>query len=41
MIKSYSFQAPQFYEKHGYRTDHIQNNFPEGYDYYILTKKME
>ena len=41
LIKSYEFQAPRFYEKSGYKIEHIQNNFPPGYKYYILTKEIE
>ena len=40
LVRSYSFQAPHFYEKHGYRTEHIINGFPEGHRYYILTKQI-
>jgi hypothetical protein len=40
LIKSYSFQAPHFYEKHGYKTEHIINGFPEGHGYHILTKQI-
>ena len=40
LVKSYSFQAPHFYEKHGYNVEHILNGFPEGHNYYILTKKI-
>jgi GNAT superfamily N-acetyltransferase len=40
IIKSYSFQAPHFYEKHGYRTEYKLDDFPIGYSYYILTKKI-
>jgi ribosomal protein S18 acetylase RimI-like enzyme len=40
LVRSYSFQAPDFYEKHGYRTEHMINGFPEGYGYHILTKQI-
>src|SRR4030095_9317240 len=40
LVRSYSFQAPHFYERYGYKIEHILNGFPEGYSYYILTKKL-
>jgi len=40
LIKSYSFQAPSFYQKHGYQVEHITNNFPPGYTYYCLVKRI-
>jgi GNAT superfamily N-acetyltransferase len=40
LVRSYSFQAPHFYEKHGYKAELILNGFPEGHSYYILTKKI-
>jgi ribosomal protein S18 acetylase RimI-like enzyme len=40
LVRSYSFQAPHFYEKHGYRTENIINDFPKGHRYHILTKKI-
>jgi N-acetylglutamate synthase-like GNAT family acetyltransferase len=40
LVKSYSFQAPHFYEKHGYRAEHILNGYPDGYSYYTLTKRI-
>jgi N-acetylglutamate synthase-like GNAT family acetyltransferase len=40
LIKSYSFQAPCFYEKFGYKSEHILNDYPEGYNYYTLTKRI-
>jgi ribosomal protein S18 acetylase RimI-like enzyme len=41
LIKSYSFQAPLFYEKHGYKVEHILNDYPAGYSYYTLTKRID
>ena len=41
LIKSYEFQAPHFYEKNGYTIKYIQNNFPPGFNYYILTKSID
>jgi GNAT superfamily N-acetyltransferase len=39
-ISSYSFQSPSFYEKNGYKIEHVLNNFPAGYKDYILTKRL-
>lgn len=41
LVRSASYQAPHFYEKHGYRTAWILNDFPPGSDYYILLKKLD
>ncbi len=40
LIRSYNFQAPTFYEKNGYKIEHILNNFPNGYQYYTLIKTL-
>jgi GNAT superfamily N-acetyltransferase len=40
LVKSYSFQAPQFYERHGFLIAHTIDNFPQGFRYYTLTKKI-
>lgn len=40
LVKSYSFQAPHFYERHGYTIEHILNGFPRGYSYYMLAKRI-
>lgn len=40
LVRSYSFQAPQFYEKYGFRTECMLNGFPDGYTYNILTKRI-
>jgi ribosomal protein S18 acetylase RimI-like enzyme len=29
LIRSYGFQAPTFYEKNGYKIEHVINNFPD------------
>lgn len=31
LVRSYDFQAPAFYLRHGYRTEHIINGFPPGH----------
>jgi len=40
LVRSYSFQAPHFYEKHGYKVELKLSGFPEGHAYYILVKKI-
>ena len=40
LVRSYSFQAPHFYEKYGYKTEHIINGFPVGHSYHMLTKQI-
>jgi N-acetylglutamate synthase-like GNAT family acetyltransferase len=40
LVRSYSFQAPHFYEKYGFKIGYILNDFPEEHSYYILTKKL-
>ena len=41
LIRSYSFQAPGFYEKEGYNTVFVLEDFPRGYKYYSLLKRMK
>jgi len=40
LVKSYSFQSPHFYERYGYKIEHILYGFPEGHRYYTLTKRV-
>lgn len=40
LVRTYSFQAPGFYEKYGYKTEYMLSEFPEGFNYYILTKRI-
>ncbi|PWT73083.1 MAG: biphenyl 2,3-dioxygenase [Bacteroidetes bacterium] len=40
LVRTFSFQAPYFYDLNGYQIDHVLNNFPEGYSYYILVKGL-
>ena len=40
LARSYSFQAPDFYEKCDYRIEYVLNGFPDSYDYFILSKKI-
>jgi GNAT superfamily N-acetyltransferase len=41
LIRSYIFQAPLFYQKHGYKIEHLLDDFPKGYKYYILVKRID
>jgi GNAT superfamily N-acetyltransferase len=40
LLRSYSFQAPLFYEKNGYKTVFILDDFPNGYKHYNLVKRI-
>lgn len=40
LLRSYSFQAPLFYEKNGYKTVYILDDFPAGYKHYTLVKRV-
>jgi GNAT superfamily N-acetyltransferase len=40
LLRSYSFQAPSFYEKNGYKTVYILDDFPGGYKHYNLVKRI-
>ena len=40
LLRSYSFQAPLFYEKNGYKTVYILDDFPKGYKHYNLVKRI-
>jgi GNAT superfamily N-acetyltransferase len=40
LLRSYSFQAPVFYKKNGYKTVYILDDFPNGYKHYNLVKKI-
>jgi GNAT superfamily N-acetyltransferase len=39
-LYSFSFQAPKFYLKYGYKQVGIIEDFPEGHDCYFLSKKL-
>ncbi len=41
LISSYSFQAPAFYQKYGYRLAWQLNDFPPGHQYCHLIKRFE
>jgi len=40
LVRSYSFQAPDFYAQQGYRPSHIIEDFPPGHRYHFLIKKL-
>jgi GNAT superfamily N-acetyltransferase len=40
LIRSYTFQAPFFYEKQGYKIEHVIEDFPKGQKYYTLIKRF-
>ncbi len=40
LIRSYSFQAPLFYEQNGYKIEHVIEGFPPGHNYYTLIKTI-
>ena len=41
LVKTYSFQAPHFYLKHGFDTEQVLSGFPVGYKYYTLIKRID
>jgi GNAT superfamily N-acetyltransferase len=41
MLTSYSFQAPGFYQKHGYELDWQLEDFPPGHKHCVLVKLLE
>jgi ribosomal protein S18 acetylase RimI-like enzyme len=40
-LDTFSFQAPDFYKKHGYQVFGELRNFPPGHHRYYLTKELE
>lgn len=40
LVKTYGFQAPSFYERHGYHVVQVVDDFPPGHRYYTLTKRL-
>lgn len=40
-LRTYSFQAPDFYQKHGYMVEHEIKNFPHGHSSFCLIKRLE
>lgn len=41
MLESYSFQAPGFYQKHGYELAYQLQDFPPGHQNNFLVKRLE
>jgi GNAT superfamily N-acetyltransferase len=39
-LDTFSFQAPEFYERHGYKTFGLLQEFPPGHQRYFLTKPL-
>ena len=39
-LDTFSFQAPEFYQQHGYRVFGELKDFPQGYTRYYLTKEL-
>ena len=39
-LDTFSFQAPDFYKKHGYQVFGVLEDFPPGHKRYYLTKKL-
>jgi GNAT superfamily N-acetyltransferase len=39
-LDTFSFQAPEFYERHGYRVFGELRDFPSGHQRYFLTKEL-
>ncbi len=40
LVRTYSFQAPSFYEKCGYRIEQVIEDFPPGHRYFTLMKSL-
>ncbi len=40
LLSSYSFQAPGFYQKYGYKLEWQLNDFPPGHQYCFLVKRF-
>ncbi|HEV8284459.1 MAG TPA: GNAT family N-acetyltransferase [Chitinophagaceae bacterium] len=40
-LRTYSFQAPQFYQKYGYKVEHEIKDFPYGHSSFYLIKRLE
>lgn len=39
LVRTYTFQAPAFYAKNGYKMECVVKDFPKGYNYFILSKR--
>jgi ribosomal protein S18 acetylase RimI-like enzyme len=40
LVRSYLFQAPYFYKRHGFNVEHVLNDFPVGHSYFFLVKTL-
>ena len=40
ILRTYSFQAPRFYQKYGYQVEFETRDFPEGHNYFCLIKRL-
>lgn len=40
LLDSFSFQAPEFYKKHGYREYGVVEDHPKGYSQHFLEKRL-
>jgi GNAT superfamily N-acetyltransferase len=40
LLRSYSFQAPLFYQKFGYKVEFETKDFPDGHSYFCLIKRL-
>ncbi len=41
LLRTYSFQAPLFYRKSGYQVEFETKDFPVGYSYFCLIKRLD
>ncbi len=41
LIRTYNFQSPGFYRKHGYEVVYSLTDFPPGHNYYFLIKRLK
>ena len=40
LLRTYSFQSPQFYQKYGYKVEYETKDFPHGHSYFCLVKRL-
>ncbi|MEH6938928.1 GNAT family N-acetyltransferase [Bacillus sp. JJ664] len=40
VLDSFSFQAPEFYKKHGYKEFGVLNDYPEGFSQHFFEKRL-
>jgi ribosomal protein S18 acetylase RimI-like enzyme len=40
ILRTYSFQAPGFYQKYGYTVECETKSFPDGFNYFYLMKRL-